>query len=89
MRKKRHGKIKYEKNRVHPQEIIDESILRIPFLQKFFNKKNPSNVEVAVAINEYVGYNFEALHEYDDGSWGFPYKKINELLELAEKRGDL
>jgi len=67
------------KNRVEFQERIEDSVERIPFLKRFFIKGELLTSAIG-RMNAYMGVAFmESLES----------AKVNELLEEAERRGDL
>jgi hypothetical protein len=70
--------------RIHPNEFVEESIKRIPFLKRFLHENRfmicPFDRE---KINEYMG--FEHIKPYDN----FTSKAINKVLKEAERRGEI
>jgi len=76
------------KNRVKYQEYILESIGRIPFLKKFLWDKDTDRNDMQCPyfdpdkINKYMGYHWTKDKKLSS-------KNMNEILEEAERRGDL
>jgi len=76
------------KNRVKYNESIPDSIKRIPFLMTIceFKEIRGENMVIAISSEKINDYSGKVVCSSNDG---ISSELINELLELAEKKGDL